>query len=215
MVDNVAITAGTGTTIAADDIGSGVLVQRVKPVWGADGSATDPSRSAPFPVEAGITVRVSDSFTRPADTTAYAIGDLVANSTTAGSVTKLTFANVVRQQGGGGMLRRARLRKSGVATSNAVFRLHLWSASPATVTNGDNGAFSISGSADYLGAIDITIDQAFTDGAVGYGIPRVGGEINLDIPSTGTTIYGLLEARAAYTPTSAEVFAVEVEIVQD
>lgn len=40
MVDNVAITAGTGTSIAADDIAS-VFYQRVKPQVGADGSATD------------------------------------------------------------------------------------------------------------------------------------------------------------------------------
>jgi hypothetical protein len=40
MVDNVAITAGSGTTIAADDIG-GVLHQRVKVSIGADGTAAD------------------------------------------------------------------------------------------------------------------------------------------------------------------------------
>lgn len=40
MADNVAITAGSGTTIAADDI-SGVLHQRVKISIGADGSAAD------------------------------------------------------------------------------------------------------------------------------------------------------------------------------
>lgn len=40
MADNVAITAGSGTTIAADDVGS-ALHQRVKLSLGADGSATD------------------------------------------------------------------------------------------------------------------------------------------------------------------------------
>jgi hypothetical protein len=40
MVDNVQITAGTGTTVAADDI-AGVLHQRVKLSIGADGSASD------------------------------------------------------------------------------------------------------------------------------------------------------------------------------
>ena len=40
MADNVAITAGSGTTIAADDIG-GVLHQRVKVSVGADGTAAD------------------------------------------------------------------------------------------------------------------------------------------------------------------------------
>ena len=49
MADNVAITPGTGATIAADDIG-GALHQRIKLTWGVDGSATDASASAPLPV---------------------------------------------------------------------------------------------------------------------------------------------------------------------
>jgi hypothetical protein len=40
MADNVAITAGSGTTVAADDVG-GVLHQRVKISIGADGTAAD------------------------------------------------------------------------------------------------------------------------------------------------------------------------------
>jgi hypothetical protein len=50
MADNVAITAGTGTTIAADDVGGGVLHQRVKLTWGVDGTGTDASASNPLPV---------------------------------------------------------------------------------------------------------------------------------------------------------------------
>lgn len=49
MADNVAITAGSGITIAADDI-SGVHHQRVKISQGADGSATDVSSAAPLQV---------------------------------------------------------------------------------------------------------------------------------------------------------------------
>lgn len=60
MADNVAITPGSGATIAADDI-SGVLVQRVKIQTGADGSATDVSTSNPVPVsDAGGTISVDD-----------------------------------------------------------------------------------------------------------------------------------------------------------
>lgn len=53
MADNVAITAGTGTTIAADDIGAGLLVQRVKATWGPDGTAndTDVATGKPMPVQ--------------------------------------------------------------------------------------------------------------------------------------------------------------------
>ena len=49
MADNVAITAGAGTIIAADDIG-GVLHQRVKLSQGADGVAVAVSASAPLNV---------------------------------------------------------------------------------------------------------------------------------------------------------------------
>lgn len=49
MADNFSVTAGSGTTIAADDISS-VYYQRVKVTHGADGSATDVSSSSPLPV---------------------------------------------------------------------------------------------------------------------------------------------------------------------
>lgn len=49
MADNLQVTQGSGTTIAADDIG-GVLFQRIKNTWGADGTAVDVSASNPMPV---------------------------------------------------------------------------------------------------------------------------------------------------------------------
>jgi hypothetical protein len=51
MPDNVGYTPGSGATIAADEIG-GALYQRVKPVVGADGVATDVSEANPMPVGA-------------------------------------------------------------------------------------------------------------------------------------------------------------------
>lgn len=54
MADNVAITAGSGTSIASDDIGGGVQAQRVKPVWGVDGTGTDTQVAQPLPVQATL-----------------------------------------------------------------------------------------------------------------------------------------------------------------
>jgi hypothetical protein len=69
VADNVDITAGSGTTIAADEI-AGVKHQRVKVEWGVDGSAVDASASNPLPiVQTGAL---------PAGTNA--IGKLAANS---------------------------------------------------------------------------------------------------------------------------------------
>ena len=48
MADNVAITAGSGTNVATDDL-SGVHYQRVKVSWGADGVANDANATTPLP----------------------------------------------------------------------------------------------------------------------------------------------------------------------
>ena len=56
MADGVAITPGVGANIATDDIG-GFQYQRIKPVWGADGIATDSSPANPFPVVLGVNQR--------------------------------------------------------------------------------------------------------------------------------------------------------------
>lgn len=52
MVDNVAITAGSGTTVATDDIG-GAHYQRIKLAWGPDDTAnmTDTASGKPMPVQ--------------------------------------------------------------------------------------------------------------------------------------------------------------------
>lgn len=149
------------------------------------------------------------SFTRPADTTAYASGDLVANSTTAGSVVPLALEPALIA-GGTRLVRRVKLRKSGTGVTNASFRVHFYDASP-TVANGDNGAWSTNLVAEYLGWADVTIDKAFTDGALGIGAPASGAEIPF---GRAAGLFALIEARGAYTPASGEVFTVEAEVLE-
>jgi hypothetical protein len=49
VADNIAITPGSGATVATDDVG-GIQYQRVKNCFGADGAATDVSGASPMPV---------------------------------------------------------------------------------------------------------------------------------------------------------------------
>ncbi len=148
------------------------------------------------------------TFARPADTTQYASGDLVANSTTAGSVTPMEW-NVADYDTGVAFIRRAKIKKSATSVTSASFRLHLYGASP-TIANGDNSAWSTTEST-YYGAIDVTVDRAFSDSSAGFGVPVTGSEINAHLRSGGKKIYGLLEARGTYTPASAETFSVTLE----
>jgi hypothetical protein len=152
------------------------------------------------------------SFTRPADTTAYASGDLVANSTTAGSVSPLSLT-VAPVNNGTGVIRRVWLQKSGTSLTNASFRVHLYAQSTAiTCANGDNSAWSTNSVAGYIGSYDVTMDRAFTDGAKGFGLPSIGQELFFAAPNGTRAILALLEARAAYTPASAEVFTLTAEV---
>ncbi|HEX8415643.1 MAG TPA: hypothetical protein VF637_17450, partial [Sphingomicrobium sp.] len=97
-------------------------------------SATDPA------VVVSLTKIVSQTFTRPADAAAYLVGDLIANSTTAGSVAPMQFA-AARINAGTGNIRRARILSSAVTDANQQLRLHLFRNAP-TSTVGDNGVFA-------------------------------------------------------------------------
>lgn len=164
-------------------------------------------RSNPLSVSNPVLITASASFTRPADTTAYAFGDLVANNTTAGSVTPLTIPAITFANDAKGRVTGGKLYKSGTTPTNAIFRIHLFSASP-TVNNGDNGAFSCADKDTYLGSLDASTSLVFTDGCFGYFIPNFGDYVAIT-PATGTDdIFALIEARDAYTPASAEVFTV-------
>lgn len=77
MADNLSVTQGSGTVIAADDI-SGVLHQRIKLTHGVDGTATDASASNPLPVvfSAPGTTYTSKSGTITAGNTAQVLAAL-------------------------------------------------------------------------------------------------------------------------------------------
>lgn len=174
------------------------------------GSAVSSSNPLPALTPDFAEVVSANAFTRPNDTTQYGIGDLVANSVTAGSVVPVSFANAVRAAGEVSRLERIRIRKTGTSTTNAQFRVHLFSASP-TVVNGDNGVFTPSSVAGWIGSLDAVVDRAGSDGAIGAGVPVIGSSITFTIPA-GTTLFALLEARAAYTPAAQEQFTLVAEL---
>jgi hypothetical protein len=150
------------------------------------------------------------AFTRPNDTTAYGSGDLVANSTTAADVVPMSWPVGDNDSNRSGMIRRVRMWSSDNDTTLASFRVHFY-ANPPSVTNGDNGALAVTlTNHDYLGYADITLDRTINNSdAFGSGVPGVGSEINF---AKVSTLYALIEARAAYVPAANEVLSVVPEI---
>ena len=169
-----------------------------------------------FPVQSNNSeVKLSSSFVRPANTTAYVSGYLVANNTVAASVVPLTFTNTVRSAGDCVRLERLRLTKTSTSLTNAGFKVHIFESLP-TPTVGDGAAFDASGvlattgALNYVGSFTVTMNISGSDGASGRALPDTGFALTCS-PTSGTSLYGLIEATAAYTPTSGETFTAVLE----
>ncbi len=154
------------------------------------------------------------TFNRPADTTAYAVGDLLANSTTAGSVTPvyvdLGITNAI--------IRGADMSATNTAwPASTTIRWHVFDSLP-TYGVGDNGAAfptspgagQIGCSGHRLGYIDVTPDVWLTNRAVGHGTPTSPPtDIHFVSPdSVQTGVWVVPEVRTAFTPASATTFVV-------
>lgn len=159
------------------------------------------------------TVVVEQSFTRPADTTTYAPGDAVNNSTSAPTI--MTFANSARETGGGMVLSNVLLIMSTAATLVGDFDLMLFESS-ITMSN-DNAAFSPS-DADAKKLLAIVPLRGAVDGVkLGLNVVFDTGPIarSLKCAAGTASIFGVLVARNAYVPTSAEEFTVRLLLIQD
>lgn len=207
MADNVAITAGSGTSIATDDVG-GVQYQRVKIGLGVDGSATDMTGENHIGEVAGNTSQVLASFTRPSNTTAYAALDAVNDSTSAPTI--ISFSNIARVNTGTGYITKAKLQTD-QSTNVARFRLHLFNVNNPTLSN-DNAAYTAKWAdrAGYLGYI--TFLACATEGTGSDVAITVldGLRFGFACASGSRTLYGLLETLDAFTPASAQNFHIEL-----
>jgi len=143
-------------------------------------------------------------FSRPANTTAYASGDLIAQSETAGACSAMQFT-LPTARAGNFRIARCRIRKSGTSTTNASFRVHFMTSAPV-FTNGDNSAIVMDNPADYLGYIDVVINLAFASDAAGWGGALLNTEPMADLRG-GSSVYAVIEARGSYTPESGETFS--------
>lgn len=147
------------------------------------------------------------TFARPGNTTPYSIGDLIANSETAGSVTPLSFTGAtLTGSGGKGRIARWIGQKSG--TVAALIRYHFLKTAHA-VTNGDNGAlvFTSLDLDNYIGAFDVNFVGTYdgigaSGGLVAEGYP-VGDRPLEYVLASGDTIYVFAQALVAFTPANA------------
>lgn len=156
----------------------------------------------------GSPVVVSASFARSADTTAYIVGDVVGPA----SAAVLTFASAARSAGGKGYVSSVRLSK-GAVTTNAAFRLWLYSVAPTAIA--DNAPFTLlAANADNrIGFVDLACASGGSGSDAADALT-----LNVNLPfvcaSGSAALFGVLEAKQAYTPANAEVFSVYLTVEQ-
>lgn len=163
--------------------------------------------------------RLSATFTRPSNTTAYTIGDVVGPVTTAAVQ---TLAGAARQNGGSGRITDVLLECNEPTITLGTFRIHIFNTSftPAA----DNAAFAElhANAAYYQGFCDppiLVADFATASGAVtrlNAGIDAAKGLPMQFICAAGDTgLYAVIVALGAYVPKSAGVFRLSVIVEQD
>ncbi len=166
-----------------------------------------------------IVSAAAPQFARPGDTTAYAALDLIANSTTASAVVPLKF--VLACSADFLQIDRAIMRKSSTGSTNPNFRLNLFSAIPTFATIGDNSAMSgnTTAATNFIGSLVAAAMTICADGGIATMFPSsattlVAQPLLVDVRGMrnngSVTLYGLLEALAAYAPGNAETFNVSI-----
>ena len=198
MADNVPITAGSGTSIAADDISS-VWYQRFKLIHGADGvNAGDVSTANGLPV-AGAGFDVAVTITRPSDTTAYASGDAISDSTSAPTTGGFTVTGASRASGSVGALTGLRI----TSTNPGTLQGEVWIFDQAVTAVNDNSAISLSDGdiANLVAVVPFLMTQETNNSWA-----DITGLFKVFTPSGSANLRFLIKAKAAYTPANAEVF---------
>lgn len=204
MADNVAITAGSGTSVATDDVG-GVHYQRVKLDGGADGASAAIAGTA----AKGIYVDPHGSTTLIAATPTISASSIYAAKDAIGGI--MTFASAARTSGGGGVLESVTIIDKDQELS--PIDLVLFSATVAGTAT-DNSPFDPSDAdlANFIGAIPILAgDYAdFTDNSAAT---RAG--IGLAYACAATSLFGVLVARSTPTYTATSDITVILGVIPD
>lgn len=160
-------------------------------------------------------------FTRPADTTAYAAGDVIADSTSAATI--LTFRGCAGNDDEAGAIHSVLLIDGADQATKLNADLFLFDTAPTSYGN-DNAAFTPT-DAELQTLVGVISLDGTTAANLKEGDATSGAGGNVLIQQTGlnmpfrcaagsTKLYGVLVARNAYTPVSAETFRLKLGVEQ-
>lgn len=163
--------------------------------------------------------RFQFEFTRPANTTAYAVQDGVSDLIT--NATLITWraldddggsADNALVKGGSYQIKLLKLTKSTNSTTNASFDLYCYTSGvTATADNVEAGLF-YGNKHVRIGKSSFTLSTAGTTQS--DCAEAVNTDVNLTFKARGTTFYSQIVAAAAYAPGNAEKFYGQAELIE-
>lgn len=149
--------------------------------------------------------RISASFSRPSDTTAYAIGDAISNSTSAPTVFELDLSTIGAVAGQAVEIRKlavvSRVKQSLLPLINVFL-----SSTTFTATN-DNSALSIDDTTMETGGSWFNCDLQNST-SLNSRVAYSGAPQPIVLASDDTKLYGAMQAANAYVPASGEKFTI-------
>lgn len=162
----------------------------------------------------GATATFTTAFARPNDTTQYAAGDVVADSSTTGAANILRFLNIARAPGGGGIIQSAIFINSVAAATKPDLELYLFDQ--VIPMQSDNVAWNPTDQdmLSCVGVVPFPVGNFKTAGANGI-IFAPGLGMAFSCAQGSQNLYGVLVARNTYTPTAVEVFELRLQVLQD
>jgi hypothetical protein len=160
----------------------------------------------------GYQVATSSSFTRPANTTAYAAQAVVSDSTTAATV--LTFTSAGRANGRSGIILSARHIKQSTTTSGATYRIYLYTVAPTAINDGSQFTLLYATRASQIGYIDFNHVGGGTGSDLTVGLTTF-TNLPFTCDAVSSSLFGILTVTQAYTPTSGEQHFVELTVAQN
>jgi hypothetical protein len=210
MADNVAVTAGAGTTIGADEVTDGTLgtvkVQYVKLMDGTlDGTVKgtiDTNLGLKVDAGAAFTVQVTPTITVPG--TAYSVNDVFGG--------EQTITSAARYSGGGGVLMGITMSFEDDIAAETIEVLIFESNPAGTYT--DNGALAVSDADTYALVAAVILDTK-TD--LGDGALLQARNINIPYVCSGSAnLYAVAVIRTAVpTPTATDAAQFTYHLIRD
>ena len=153
--------------------------------------------------EKSVVFKSNTSFTRPANTTAYATGDVITDSTSASTILEFTNAGDQNSQ-------FIELSNVVLTTSKSAGApgLNLWLFDTEPAVPNDNAAMTLTDAENNTVVAVIPLSNKYT--ATLNGIVNGGDLTTMVRLGASESLYGILVATGAYTPISEEVFDITI-----